>query len=471
MEVLSELIQSSATLETASSSPARFSEWWARLQAASRFAVEKIGFADLRDWSFDERGWIVHVSGKYFSVRGIDVLTDHGSTAAWSQPIIVQPEVGLLGIVTQRREGVLHFLMQAKMEPGNVNRLQLSPTVQATRSNYTQVHGGTLPPYLDLFTQPAIGTVMVDLLGSEQGARFFRKRNRNVVLRLPDAASVPLLDNFAWLTLGQIRQLMGEDNVVNMNTRSVLASVQPGPAENRIPPPEALHVAAQSTWWGPFEQELFTSLLPGDAYASSDEVTRWFTALRSRTNLSVRFRPLDQLEGWQVGSHTISHVEGRHFEIIAVHAELDQREVRSWTQPMIQQREPGIIGLVIRKILGRYHLLVQAKMEVGSFGGLAIAPTVQGLMGADTPRVDEVPFLDLFETGRGVVRFDAMLSEEGGRFFQVENRYIVLEVGDEFPVEVPARFMWMTFRQAKQFIKSNHFNDELRSLIACISPL
>ena len=32
--------------------------------------------------------------------------------------------------------------MQAKVEPGNINSIQLSPTLQATRSNYTKAHGG-----------------------------------------------------------------------------------------------------------------------------------------------------------------------------------------------------------------------------------------------------------------------------------------------------------------------------------------
>ena len=49
---------------------------------------------------------------------------------------------------------MLHCLMQAKMEPGNVNPLQLSPTVQATRSNYTQVHRGTGTRYLEYFVGP-----------------------------------------------------------------------------------------------------------------------------------------------------------------------------------------------------------------------------------------------------------------------------------------------------------------------------
>lgn len=468
---LHEFVESSAIMETSLSSLTRFSEWWDGLHATSTFDVERIAFADLDQWSFDPHGWIVHQSGKYFSVRGIDVRTNYGQRHAWSQPIIVQPEIGILGIVAQRRDGVLHFLMQAKMEPGNINRLQLSPTVQATRSNYTRVHGGDMPPYLGLFTDRQLNRIVLDQLQSEQGARFFRKRNRNMIVRLRDDAVVPVLDNFMWLTLGQIRQLLRRDNIVNMNTRSVLASVQPGSA-SEADRWASIHPSTRSASWGPFEDELLQSLLPGNTHASDDDLISWFTDLKTQSDLEVAYKSLADLDDWRVGTQSVSHVAGKYFDVIAVRARVDMREIRSWTQPMIQQREPGIVGFLIRKISGRYHLLVQAKLEVGNFDVLEMAPTVQCLTGSYVHPEYPVPFLDLFLQQRGVVRFDSSLSEEGGRFFQEVNRYMVLEVGDDVPIEVPPRYTWMTFRQAKEFIRfNNYFNVEARSLLSCISPL
>ena len=58
----------------------------------------------------------------------------------WDQPIIIQNEKGILGILKDSVKN--KYLLQAKVEPGNKNRLQLSPTVQATKSNYQRVHGG-----------------------------------------------------------------------------------------------------------------------------------------------------------------------------------------------------------------------------------------------------------------------------------------------------------------------------------------
>jgi len=72
--------------------------------------------------------------------------------------------------------GILYFLMQAKIEPGNINAVQLSPTLQATKSNYTQVHKGNVPLYLSYFLEERKDvTILLDQLQSEQGARFLKK--------------------------------------------------------------------------------------------------------------------------------------------------------------------------------------------------------------------------------------------------------------------------------------------------------
>ena len=57
--------------------------------------------------------------------------------------------MGILGIIKHKTNN--KYLLQAKVEPGNVNKLQLSPTVQATKSNYKGVHGGKKVPYLNYF--------------------------------------------------------------------------------------------------------------------------------------------------------------------------------------------------------------------------------------------------------------------------------------------------------------------------------
>ncbi|MDP2283085.1 MAG: NDP-hexose 2,3-dehydratase family protein, partial [Pseudohongiella sp.] len=81
--------------------------------------INKTKFSELENWHYDEKnGNLRHVSGRFFSIDGIDVETNWGSVSNWQQPIINQPEVGYLGFITQEKNGILHFLVQAKIEPG-----------------------------------------------------------------------------------------------------------------------------------------------------------------------------------------------------------------------------------------------------------------------------------------------------------------------------------------------------------------
>jgi len=62
-----------------------------------------------------------HNTGKFFSIQGIDINTNFGIKYKWQQPIINQPEIGFLGIIVKKINGILHFLLQAKIELGNIN--------------------------------------------------------------------------------------------------------------------------------------------------------------------------------------------------------------------------------------------------------------------------------------------------------------------------------------------------------------
>lgn len=207
------------------------------------------------------------------------------------------------------------------------------------------------------------------------------------------------------------------------------------------------------------------------ALHTEEEIISWFTQLKTFTELDIQRCNIDELESWVVNEWQIEHIEGRFFKVIGVEVRVENREVTSWCQPLVEQRQEGIIGFVVKKIHGIYHLLVQAKLEAGNFDVLEMAPTVQCITGSYRNPDWAVPFLEYFTGGRTRrVLYDTRQSEEGGRFFHEQNRNVVVEVDEDFPLLVDHRYIWMTFRQVKEFIKfNNYFNIEARSLIACIS--
>ncbi|MEU8994328.1 NDP-hexose 2,3-dehydratase family protein [Streptomyces caniferus] len=418
--------------------------WMAQRHASHRFAVRRIPFAALAGWSFAPgTGNLGHDSGRFFTVEGLRVSVGDGPYPDWQQPVIKQPEVGILGLLAKEFDGVLHFLMQAKMEPGNRNLLQLSPTVQATRSNYTKVHRGADVPYLDHFLRPAPGSVVADSLQSEHGSWFFRKSNRNMIVETRDA--VPVAEDFCWLTLGQIGRLLRRDNLVNMDARTVLAGVPTGGDPG-----------------------------PGGAPYADTELLSWFTAERSRHTVGAELVPLDGVAGWRRGAHTVERPDGRYFRVVAVAVEAGSREVAGWSQPLIEPCGLGVTAFLTRCIGGVPQVLVHARVEGGFLDTVELGPTVQCVPGnhAALPPDERPPFLDTVLTAPpGRIRYAAVHSEEGGRFLHAESRYLLVEAADDAPDDaLPPGYRWVTPGMLGALVRHGHYlNVQARSLLSLLT--
>lgn len=448
-------------------------EWIERKKNSVSVKIEQVEFSQMKDWLFDpESTDLVHASRKFFSIVGINVRTNWGKVPEWEQPIIHQPEVGILGIITKKFNGILYFLMQAKIEPGNINFVQLSPTLQATKSNYTQVHKGNRPLYLEYFNgEKKDVRILLDQLQSEQGARFLRKRNRNVIIEVYD--EIPIYDNFIWLTLGQIKRLLRYDNVVNMDTRTVISGIPFGKYPSQLLELyDTFEAVVGKT--GEYERGLLRSSLDKDVHLhETEQIISWVTRLKSFYELEVSRIPLQSVKRWIVTPNEIRHEDGKYFSVIAVNVEIGNREVTKWSQPLIKSAQEGIIAFLIKRINGIYHFLVQAKLEAGNLDIIELAPTVQCLTGNYRKGLNdyEPPFLDIvLNASPDQIRYAAFQSEEGGRFYKEQNKNMIIEVGDEFPIEVPENYCWMTLFQLKEFLKfNNYLNIEARSLISAVS--
>lgn len=439
--------------------------WLADAARGRWMETTRIPLDELTGWHRDEdTGYLRHETGRFFSVESVDVELGGGAMSRWCQPIINQPEIGILGILVREFDGVLHFLMQAKQEPGNLGgAVQLSPTVQATRSNYTGVHRGRPIPYLDHFRDP-VSRAIVDIRQSEQGAWFYRKRNRNMVVEA--GAEVEAAEGFCWLTLGQIAAVLEIPDLVNMDTRTVLACLPGGGA-----------AFARAVPQHPVDGFAGALARSGDptspAVHTTDEVLSWITAARTRTELRVASRPLRQLPGWREADGAISHHSGRFFSVVGVRVRAEGREVGDWSQPMIEPAGPGIIAFVLKRIRGVLHVLVHARSEPGYADVVELAPTVQCAPGnyEVLPEEARPRYLDTVLSPAARVRFDTVLSEEGGRFLEARNRYLVVEADVEVADDDP-EYRWLTLAQFDDLLRHSFYvNIQARTLVLCLRGL
>jgi oxidase EvaA len=442
--------------------------WLAQRREECRGNVERVPISELDGWRFDDDPLrLVHGSGRFFAVEGYTVCLDGiFRSEAYDQPLINQPETGALGFLAKRFGGVLHLLTQAKMEPGNVERVQLAPTVQATESNYTRAHGGRLPPYLEYFLEPRRGRVLVDEEQPEQAAYFLGKRNRNIVVETADDVSVG--DDFRWLTIGQLKELLRTDYAVNMDARSVLSCLPLADvAKSRGEDPAGAEAALD-----PFSRRLLASARPGaPAERLLGDVYAWLEALRAHAGITLVPRSLDALAGWCLDRWQLAPAHrGGGFSVVGVAVEAPSREVPAWSQPLLEREGIGLLGLLCQQRRGSLHFLLRASVEPGCRATLQLSPTVT--CHDDASQIDRItsePFGDWFSGGAAArVRFTALHSEEGGRVDRFVYRYVIAELPSEADLELPPDYAWLTLDQLARLRPRGYLSTEARNLVACL---
>lgn len=204
--------------------------WFLAQQQTCKMSVEVIPLQDCIGWSFNrDAGNITHSSGDFFVVEGLRTkFSDRREViGGWDQPILRQVgyDGGLLGLLRKKINGIPHYLIEAKAEPGNPDKVQISPTLQATFSNLNQSHGGSRPRFADIFECPDNhhGHVLFSQWMSEDGGRLYLKRNKGMLVEVPESALVEFPENFKWVSLYQLKALIKENSWVNPHIRSIIS--------------------------------------------------------------------------------------------------------------------------------------------------------------------------------------------------------------------------------------------------------
>jgi len=259
--------------------------------------AKRISFAESRQWKWDEDGFISHYTKRFFRIVGVRYYTVPDAEFQ-TQPLIDQPEIGLLSFLVCRENHEWWILAHAKAEPGNVNVVQIAPTVQATKSNYEVAHGGAATPYLNWVQSGA--HALCCQLQSEQNSRFLAKRNQNSVILLQE--KIPAVDSrYRWIRLRQLLTLLKKDHTINTDARSVLVCwlfTHPSALEECIGHHQS------------FLQLLIFSLKSTIAMHKQSELYGWLDTLNSKWQSKTITIPLQALgHPWECGRPAISSPE------------------------------------------------------------------------------------------------------------------------------------------------------------------
>lgn len=426
--------------------------WLEEKKNKTNVSIKQISLVECNPWYYDDTmGTIHNINNSFFNISGIR-KNDCNHKVIVEQPIIVQDEIGFLGIICKKINGIWHFLMQAKIEPGNINYVQVSPTIQATKSNFTRKHGGKTPEYLDLFLNMKKEDILVDQIQSEQSSRFYKKRNRNVILKVND--DIKESPNHKWMTLKQIVDLLHYDNLVNMDTRTVLSCI---PyillSDNKNDFDDIFANSIKSV-----DHQTLVNIYTGiNDYKMFDETNTEFVSLKSLNN-------------WEYKNNEFVNKNDYPFKLIFCKLEIEGREVTNWNQPLIAANGNATFGLICCEDDNKLKVLVKLKPEIGCFDKVEIGPTIQDEAYTLNKRDGVTDFFYKKINDKDSIIFDVMLSEEGGRFYHEQNRNVILKIEkDELSIN-EKEYVWSDLGTLSMLTQINNcLNIQLRNMLTMLN--
>ena len=407
--------------------------WLNTVKKKHELNVKVINLNELKKWKISKEE-IYHESKNFFKIVGIKVESNFYKKN-WYQPIIVQNEVGILGIIKNKK--TKKYLLQAKVEPGNINKLQLAPTVQATKSNYSRVHGGKKVAHVNYFLKIK---KIENYNQSEQGFRYLNKFNSNILINV--SKKINHDKNFYWFSKNEIKILIStKKNIVNMDTISIFSS--------------------------------FIKTIKSNQTINTDvKIRKFIKRLDKKFYIKIKFVYLKKIVDWSVNKEKIVNKSKKFFSVIGIDVKANKREINNWSQPIIKGKRMAFAGFLKAKFNNTNHYLCRYVLKPGlknSVIGCTINTSDIDNYKKNLNKINQ-NFIENFffskKLNKNVV-FDNVLSDEGGRFFNCQIRYMVMLIDNPKSLEIPSNFLWISHNQIVKMIKNKKLDIESRLLFAC----
>ena len=200
-------------------------KWRKKLLKKTKFKTKLVNFNNCKDWYLDKNNNITHKSGQFFQVKAVNIKgASKREVNSWSQPILTQKHGGILAFISRfTNQNGVEFLLEGKTEPGDDSDIKFAASFQATQSNINRAHGGKLPRFHDIVIQRKGSKLIYLASHNEEGARFWKKSNLNVIVQLNNPYDKRIKgENYKWASLTQIKKLGLKDNLVTPFVKTIL---------------------------------------------------------------------------------------------------------------------------------------------------------------------------------------------------------------------------------------------------------
>ncbi len=438
--------------------------WIKKHRRFSDLSVNTIHISDCNEREYS-KGSYRHKSGRYFSIKGISIESNLSHLDGINQPMLDQPEIGILGLIVRQNSEGWEWLLQAKAEPGNVHGVQAAPSVQATKSNYERVHNGLSTPLIECF-HDVNSHKGVDLITnieqSEQGDRFTNKFNRNSLAIVPFDYPVPVNDCWKWFPSGSLREALLSDYMLNTDLRSVLFCSD-----------WKLLVDMNSEpfqrWEGKelFGEKLFySSLRKIDNLQSLEFILDKIEKARESVILRCSEIPLYELSEWEITDAGVYKAsEASTFSIRFYDIQTSNREVSHWCQPLFVSDQVISVTIICTMIDNVLHFFLRLSAEPGFQEYIQLGPS------KITSPIHLYPiWIDhAIKDPDAICYVKVHQSDEGGRFMNAKVRYEIIEVPPAWADKSSSEGLWLTLGEIKYLTDiKGYITNETRSALSIL---
>ena len=424
-------------------------KWLLRIRESTDMLISRISFEECKSWKIRD-GEIKHDNDAFFSLTYLQNEREQKFPSVY----INQPEIGILAFVLTSVNGAPGIVIQAKDEPGNELITQIAPTVQATYSNYSRKHGGKPTKYLDLVLACDSRNVVSSSLQSENGSKFFQKRNRNQVCISRDINLDPEGLYSIW-RLEKLFSLIDCDFTINTDARSVLASSDWA----------VLLLGSRKCFTldtSDFTLALFNS------YYRDKEIAKFRFARALKLLITFRKRAITSWIKEDIDLEVTKTFEFQN-QIRFINVKSSRREVSEWNQPIhhdLALRKHLLICTIVNESV---LFLVRVCEEIGLKSRCEFSCSFSYKSDWSENVLDPLYF-DLHAGGHRKV-ISVCQTDEGGRFFKAYADYEIREIPNAVLNSrlesrlIEEGFMWVDAMTLNLILETQEMStNELRSV-------
>ena len=209
---------------------------------------------------------------------------------------------------------------------------------------------------------------------------------------------------------------------------------------------------------------------------TNTEIKKWIQKKDKSFFIKSTLIPLSKLKDWKFNLKSIIHKKKKHFSVIGIDVETNKREVSRWSQPILKGKKLAVAGFIIKQFNKTNHYLCRYILKPGlTRSTLTCTANSSDLTGfkknnnISTFQKKIINDLFLNKKFNRLKIYDNIMSDEGGRFFHCQIRYIGLILDKGFKIMLPSNYIWVSHNQMIDLIKNKKVDIEARLLFGILN--